>query len=802
MDLRFAIRSLVKNPGFTVVAVLVMALGIGANTAMFSVVNAVLLRPLAYRDADRIVKLRTMWKKDGSGNQVSAPDFHDWHDQSTAFEAMANYQNFGETAVSIGPAAEYAMMASVSSEFFDVFSIQPAIGRLFSPEEFKPKGSAAVLISDSYWRSHFGGNTDVLGKTVRMFDRSLNIVGVLPPGFHFPEKTDIWTPINTIFPETVHRTAHNYLVVAKLKPDVTLEQAQTQMTAIADRLEQQYFSNTGKSCSLERLQDSMVSKIKLTLYLMLGAVGVVLLIACANMANLLLAKATSRVREIAIRAAVGASRGRIIRQLITESLLLSLIAGAAGVILAIWGADALVSLAPQNLPRLGETVIDDRVLGFTFAMSVLASLIFGLAPALSASRVDLNHSLKQGGTRAVVGGGAGKLRNVLVVAEVALSVVLLAGAGLLIKSFAALHNVTLGFRPESILLMTSSVPASDLEGSKKATRFYKGLLEDVRSMPGVISAGATFAPPGDTRSNGGYFLDHAPDFDKAAVPNTPQAVFSLVTPGTFATLQIPIRSGRDFNDTDVYDAPFTVIVNEALVRKSFPGQDPIGRIMFCGFDSATPPPMRIIGIVGDVRQLGPATPPSPEIYMPYQQHPRPSSSLSLLVRTASSPTSLSEAIRRKVHERQPDVPVKFSTMEAYLSKNVATPRFRTLLLSIFAALAVALAMAGVYGVMAYTVGQRSNEIGLRMALGASSNDVVRMVLGQGAMLAGIGMVLGLVGAVAATRLLESVLFEVKPFDPLTYAAVAALVVVIALAASYLPARRASQLDPLEALRQE
>ncbi len=799
MDLKYALRSLLKNPGFTVVAVLVMALGIGANTAMFSVVNAVLLRPLAFRDADRIVAIRTMWKKDGSGNQVSAPDYHDWHDQSTAFEAMANY-NAGESAISLGPTAEYAQVASVAPEFFRVFSIEPMLGRLFSPEESKPGGSAAVLISDAYWRSHFGGNTNVLEKTVRLYDRTLNIVGVLPAGFRFPEKTDVWIPLNTIFAETTSRTAHNYLVVAKLKPDVTLEQSLTQMTGIADRLEQQNIGDQGKSVTLARLQDSMVSQVKLTLYLMLGAVALVLLIACANVANLLLAKATSRTREIAIRAAVGASRGRLIRQLITESMLLSLVAGIAGVILAIWGADALVALAPKNLPRLGETGIDVWVLGFTFASSLLASLIFGLAPAIAVSRVDLNNSLKQGATRAAMGGGAGKLRGALVVAEVALSVVLLAGAGLLIKSFAALHNVTLGFHPESILLMPSSVPASDLESSKKATRFYKGLLEDVRAIPGVIAAGATMAPPGKVRSNGGYFIDHLPDFEKVAVPNIPNAVFTVVTSGVLATLQIPLKTGRDFNDSDIFDAPFTAIVNEALVRKSFPGQDPIGRTIFCGLDS--PNPMRVIGIVGDVRQYGPARAPQPEIYMPYEQHPYLGRSLNLLVRTAASPTALSETIRRKARDRQSDVPVKFSTMEASLAENVAAPRFRTLLLTIFAGLAVALAMAGVYGVMAYTVGQRSNEIGLRMALGASAGDVVRMVLGQGAALAGIGLVLGLAGAVAATRLLESVLFEVKPFDPITYAAVAALVLVIALAASYIPARRAAGLDPLDALRQE
>jgi predicted permease len=779
-------------------AVLVMALGIGANTAVFSVVNTVLLKPLAYHDPDRIVTLSSLWRKSGAHGQVSSPDFHDWHDQSTAFAAMAYYQN-EEIAVQLGSTADYGNAALVTPEFFRVFGVEPVLGRAFTPEEQEPGGAPAVVISHSYWQRHFGGNARALGQTVRMLDKTFNIVGVLSPGFHFPDKTDIWLPSST-FAETESRSAHNYLVVGRLKPDITLEQAQAQMTSIGTRLEQQYpASNKNKSVAVTRMRDDMVSNVQLTLYLLLGAVAVVLLIACANVANLLLAKATTRTREIAIRAAVGASRGRIIRQLVTESLLMAIVAGLAGLILAVWGSAALVALAPANVPRLAETSIDAWVLVFTLGVSVIASLLFGLAPALHASRVDLNDALKQGAARAVVGGGAGRMRAALVVAEIALSVILLAGAGLLIKSFVALHNVALGYHPEHVLVMETSVPSGDLAGARRATRFYKDLLHDVAAIPGVSSTGATRSTPGHVMSNGGYWLDHLPSRDEMTVA-APQAVFSIVSPGAFATLAIPLRTGRDFNDADTYDAPFTAIVNEALVRQSFPGQDPIGRLIFCGMDSLNG--MSIVGVVGDVRQFGPSREPSPEIYMPYEQHPQPSTALNVLVRTSNDSGALQETLRRKTRERAPEVPVKFTTMDASLAENVAAPKFRTLLLGVFAGLAVCLSMAGVYGVMAYIVSQRSNEIGLRMALGASPGDVSRLVLREGMLLAGAGVALGLAGAIAATRLLTSVLFEVKPSDPATYAAVAILLGTVALAASYFPARRAARLDPLVALRQE
>ena len=798
MDLNFALRTLRRNPGFTLLAVAIMALGIGANTAVFSVVNTVLLKPLAFHDPDRIVTLASLWRASGSHGPVSTPDFHDWHNQSTAFAAMAYYEN-EETSVMIGSSAEYAGAALVSPEFFRVFAVEPVAGRAFAAEELKQGGPPVVMISDAYWQSHFGGNAWALGQTVRMLDKTFTIVGVLRPGFHFPDKTDIWLPSST-FGESTERSSHNDLVVGRLKLAVTLEQAQAQMTSIGARLEKQYpKSNQGTNVAVTRMRDDMVSNVQLTLYLLLGAVALVLLIACANVANLLLAKSTTRMREIAIRAAVGASRSRIVRQLITESLLLAVASGIAGLFLAIWGSTALVALAPSNVPRLAETHIDGSVLVFTFGISLLASLLFGVAPALHASRVDLNDALKQGAARAVIGGPAGRMRGALVVAEIALSVMLLAGAGLLIKSFIALNNVSLGYHPDHVLVMESSVPASDLESSKRATRFYKDLLHDVAALPGVNAAGATRNLPGHAFSNGGYWLDHLPPRDQLSV-SAPQAVYSIVTPGAFATLGIPLRAGRDFSDGDVYNAPFVAIVNEALVKQSFQGQNPIGRTIFCGMDSLNG--MTIVGVVADTHQYGPAHPASPEIVMPYEQHPEPSSALSLLVRTTNDPLALQETLRRKAHDRSPDVPVKFTTMEAAVAENVAAPRFRTLLLGLFAGLAVCLAMAGVYGVMAYLVGQRGSEIGLRMALGASPGDVSRLVLRQAMVLASTGLALGLAGAIAATRLLSSVLFEVKPSDPATYAAVAASVAIVALAASYIPARRASQVDPLVALRQE
>ncbi len=806
MDLKFALRSLRKSPGFTALAILVMALGIGANTAVFSVVNTVLLKPLAYRDPDRIVTLRKIWKKTGSiSNSLSAPDFHDFRDQSTSFEAMAYYLGTGAdggTAVIVGNSAEYVTVTSVTSEFFQVFGVRPLIGRLFSEDEQKPKSAGAAVISNGYWRSHFSGNANAIGRTVRIYDKPLTIVGVLPPGFQFPNNTDIWFPANSIFDESHERSSHSCRAIGLLKPSVSVDQAQAQLSSIASALERQYpTSNTDKGVVVTRMLDTMVSNVRLTLYVLLGAVGLVLLIACANMANLLLAKSTSRTREIAIRAAVGASRGRIVKQLIIESLVLAVAAGIAGLILAVWGADALVLLAPANVPRLAETGLDRWVLAFTFAISVVSSMLFGLVPAIHASRVDLNDSLKQGASKSVVGGGSGRIRSALVVAEIALSVILLTGAGLLIRSFQALANAQIGYRTDRILVASTDVAVSDDKGLKRSVQFANDIMADIRALPGVISAGAAASPPGSRRSDGSYWIDTIPPREQLGITKE-QAIFSVIGPGMFDTAGIPLKRGRDFNDDDTTDAALVTVVNEALVRESFAGRDPMGHFVYCGLDSWPPKPMRIVGVVGNVRQNGPERQSMPEIYVPYQQHPGWSTNLSLLVRTSTDPLGLTEAVRRKVRERSTEVPVRFTTMRANFDQSVAAPRFRTLLLGIFAALAVCLAMAGVYGVMAYTVGQRSNEIGLRMALGANSRDVLRLVLGHGLLLAAIGLAIGLAGAVAATRLLTSLLFEVKPTDPITYAAVAVVLGVVALAACYIPARRAAKVDPLVALRQE
>ncbi len=800
-DLRFAFRMLLKNPGFTFVAMLILALGIGANTAMFSVIHAVLLKPLAYSEPDRIVTLATFWKADAHQSQVSGPDYHDWHDQSDAFESMASYNHWDTSVIAqtnSSATAEYAHVAPVAAEFFNVFGMSPAVGREFSAEELKPGSVGAAIVTYTFAARHFGEAAMALGKPLQIAGKSRAIVGVMPLGFRFPDKTDVWITEDAFEPGYTERSAHNYKVVGRLRTGVTLEQAQAQMKTIGARIEQKYpDSNSGLSVAVTRLRDQIVGDYRLTLYVMLAAVGVVLLIACANLANMLLAKAVGRAREIAIRAAVGASRVRIVRQLITESVVLALLAGALGVALAFWGSRALVALAPTDIPRLAEAGIDGRVLVFALGVSLVASLLFGLAPALQVMRADLNTALKQSVQRSGGGSLADHMRQALVVAEIALSVILVAGAGLLIKSFVALQNVSLGFQTERVLVVEASVPASDLESARRATRFYRDLLPRLRAVPGVLSAGAIGVPPGDTESDGGYYIDHLPTTFSVRAPN---AVFSVVAPDTFATAGIPLRGGRDFKEGDTYNAPFVAVINEALARQAFPDQDPIGHSIFCGLDSNNP--MKIVGIVGNTRQYGPAREPSPEIFMPYEQHPQPATDLSLLVRTSMEPGALSPVVREKIHELSSEVPIKLTTMEALSSENVAAPRFRTLLLGIFAGLAMGLALVGVYGVMSYVVGQRSNEIGLRMALGATQGDVLRLVLRQTLLLAGSGIVIGLAGAAAVTQFLTSMLFGVKATDPATYAAVVALLVLAALAASYLPARRAVRVDPMVALRYE
>jgi predicted permease len=797
-DFRYAVRGLRRSPGFALLAVSIMALAIGANTAVFSVVNGVLLKPLAYRDPNRLVTLTTAWKSGAKLKLVTLPDFQNWHDQSSAFSALAYYRSSDKPTMA-GSSAEYVHVARVSAEFFETLGVEPTLGRLFTAEEQRSGDIETALISHSYWQSHFGGSRAVLGQRLRISDRVLTIIGVLSPPFHFPDKSDIWRPADAV-DRTLPRTSLSFFAIGRLKPGISLEQAQGQLTSIALRLQHQYpDSNKDRSVTVIRMRDEMVANVRLTLYVLLGAVCLLLLIACANVATLLLTKASARTREIAVRAAVGAGRLRIVCQLITESLLLAFMAGAVGLTVAIAGLKALLAIAPAEVPRLSETNIDGRVLAFTFAVSAICSLLFGLVPALYALRIDLNDALKQGGARAMTGGRASRLRTALVIAEIALSVMLLAGAGLLIKSFVVLSNAALGFRPEHVLLMKTSLPGSGPEGQAHARQFFKQLLSEVSALPGVSAGGATMGPPGNVASAGPYWIDHSAE----KVSFTPQegTVYSVVTPGSFAALGIPLKRGRDFDDRDGANAPLTAVINENLARKALPGRDPIGHLIFTGFDSKEP--MKIVAIVGDVRQWGPAKKPDPEIYMPYEQHTSAAgATLTVVVRTAAAPETITNTLRRRVHELSPNVPVSFTTMEASLYEEVATPRFRTVLLGLFAGLSLCLAIAGVYGLNTYVVEQRSNEIGVRMALGATQRQVLHLVLRHGMALAATGMALGFLGSLAGTRLMSSMLFEVRPNDPITYAAVAGLLGTVVLLANYVPARRAAKLDPLIALRQD
>jgi len=793
-DLGYAGRAFRRRPGFAVLAIGIMAVGIGANTAVFSVVNGVLLKPLPYPDADRIVTLRAAFLTRGDSQAlVAMANFRDWRDQSTSFEAMSSYRP-GENSVTTDDNAEYGRIAGVDGQFFRVFGRQPIIGRTFTPEEIGPDAPPNVLISYAYWQSHFGCDPRVLERTILVGNTARTIVGVMPAGFHFPGRTDVWLPQTT---RSTSRTGHNLFAVGRLKPNISLEQGRADLTAVAAGLEQQYpESNKGRGVLAVRLQDELVGNVRLTLYLLWGVVGLVLLIACANTATLLLGKASARTREVAVRAALGANRARIVRQLITESLLLALLAGVSGLLIAYWGGKALLALTPADVVRSADTGIDAGVLAFTLGVSLVTSLLFGLVPAFHASRVNLIDGLKQGGTRAVLGGRSVRTRGTLVVAEIALAVVLLTGAGLVIKSLMALHNVDLGFQPANALVMKATGNRSPLENNT----YFREIFARIGALPGVVAVGATSIPPGDLSNagSGWHYIDHLPaPADRER--NGPFTFMNVVAPGTFAAMGIPLNSGRDFTDGDSNDQPLVTIVNEALVRRSFAaGENPIGRSLFCLFDRSDP--MTIVGVVGDVRQQNPSIEPSPECYLPYRQHQYNGNTLNVVIRTAGDPTALAGTVRRVAAEVSPQVPVAFTTMDAQVSRSVEDPRFRALMFGLFAALAVCLAMAGVYGVMAYAVEQRSKEIGLRMALGADRSTVLRLILGQGLVLAAAGLVLGLVGAVAATRLLETVLFEVRPIDLPVYVGVIGLIGLVTLLAGYLPARRAAVVNPVEVLK--
>ena len=795
-DLRYAVRSLWRQPSFSLTAILTLALGIGATTAIFSVVHAVILRPLPFERADRLVAIQNFWTERGATVQsVSAPDFHDWKAQSTSFEAMGYYTG-GEWSVTVGGSADYAMAFRVTPGFLEALHARAAVGRLFSDDEMRA-GGLSLVITDAYWKRQFDGRADVIGKTVKFDESVFTVIGVLEPGVRFPARAEFYYP--AMRRSETGRSAHNYRALARLRDGVTLEQARAEMTGIAKRLEAQYPENKGKLVALTPLQEVVVGNIKQTLWVLFAAVGVVLLIACANVANLLLARSSMRAREMVVRAAVGAGRGRLVRQLLTESAVLGISSALLGTWLARLGTRALIAFAPSALPQINSVQVDLTALGFALAVAMVASVLFGLAPALQISRVELAQGMRQAGKGAAAGGRAGLARSVFVVAEIALALVLVVGAGLLGRSLATLMAVDMGFDAERLLVLRTVVPVKSFKEASRATDFYRDLLAEARTIPGVEAGAAVRSLPTQVTSSGSYQVIGSPI--NTFTPTGPQAVLNVVTPDYFRTLRVPLRKGRDFNESDRKGAPMVAIINESLARGSFDGADPVGRQIQCGLDTLDP--MTIVGVVADVRTWGPATPAAPEIFMPYEQHPGPATALNIVLRSsAENPLTLAETLRRRIASRNPDVPVKVFTMEGTLETASETPRFRTVLLVSFAAVALILAAAGIYGVLSYVVTQRIPELGVRIALGAAPSSILVLVLRQGATLAAIGLLVGIALALMAGRFLDGMLFGVTARDPWIFVTVTLIVAVVTLAACLIPGRRAVRVDPMVALRSE
>ncbi|HYG08780.1 MAG TPA: ABC transporter permease [Pyrinomonadaceae bacterium] len=805
-DIRYGFRMLWKSPGFTLVTVLALALGIGANTAIFSVVNTVLLRPLPYPNGERIVFIGE-WSQQVPEMSVSYPNFLDWSAQQQTMEQIAAFRSANYVLTGVGE-PERLDGRQVSAGFFNVLGVTPALGRNFSPDEDKPGANAVALISHGFWQRRLGGDPSIINRPLLLNNESYTVVGVLPQTFEWQSPVDVFVPIGLRTDQSNMTSRGNHpgiYVLGLLKPNVSVEQARTEIKTIAERLAQQYpDTNGGQSAVLDSLQARAVEDIRPALLLLLAAVGFVLLIACANVANLLLARAASRSKEIAIRTALGAGRLRIIRQLLTESLLLSLMGGALGLLFAMWGIDALLAALPDDVPRLlvAGVGLNTPVLIFTLVVSVLTGLLFGLAPALQASKSNLNETLKDGG-RTSAGVGRQRMRNLLVVSEVALSLLLLVSAGLLIKSFNRLQQTELGFDPTNVLTLRVPLPEARYKENGQVENFWDELLRRVRALPGVESAGLTRGLP----MNGGIESGVMVEGQETTNPRDGTVAVSLyVEPGYFNAMNITLLRGRFLSDQDTKDAPLAVMVDEMFVSRFFPNADPIGKRLRVGGDRA--PLRNIVGVFKHIKHYGPDEEGRVEIFTPYKQVPAENfaasnRSLWLAVKTKGDPTSLAPAIRNEVLQMDKDQPISnVGTMEQIVAATVAPQKFATWLLAVFAASAMLLAAVGIYGVMAYTVTQRTHEIGIRMALGAGRRDVLRMVVSQGMKLAFIGVAIGLVGAFALTRLMSSLLYGVSATDPLTYGGVSVLLATVALLACLIPARKATRVDPMIALRYE
>jgi putative ABC transport system permease protein len=806
-DIRYAFRQLIRHPAFSLIAILALALGIGANTAIFSVVNAVLVRPLPYRAPEQLVWLwGTNPLNDIPKESASYPDFKDWREQAQSFQAMAGFANAAPILTGGDAEPERLPGAVVIGDFFTILGVEPVLGRKFLPEENEQGKNRVALLSHELWQKRFAGDPKIVGQQMIVNGNPHTIVGVMPADFQHPaaavrKAVQLWLPLAVSDNMRQSRRGDFLSVIARLKPEATIDRARAEMKGIAARLEKQYpDSNTAWGVIVESVHETITGDIRPALLLLLGAVAFLLLIACANVANLLLSRASSRQREISIRAALGASRGRVVRQLLTENLLLSLAGGALGLLFAVWGIQALLALSPGNIPRLQSIGIDGEVLLFTLGVSLVTGVIFGLAPALAASKPNLNDALKEGGRSAAESSGGRRLRNALAVAEIALSLVLLVGAGLLIRSFVHLQQVKPGFNPRHLLTVELSLPTAKYKEDPQVIQFFDQLQSAIRQQPGV--EGATISTDLPLGGDADFLAFSVEGRQLAPTDRTPDAESRVIDPEYFRTLEIPLRRGRLLDNRDTEGVPDAVVINETLARKYFAGQDPLGkRITFGDPQAADAQWYNIVGIVSDVHGTRLNEAPYAQLYTSYRQTPR--RAFTLIVRTAGQPAVMLTSIREQIwglDRQQPLYNVR--TMDEVLAQAMARPRFNMMLITILAGVALVLAAVGIYGVISYSVTQRTHEIGVRVALGASTRDVLKLVIGQGMLLAGTGLALGLIAAFAVTRVMASLLFSVSATDPLTYFGLAGLLGGIALLACYVPARRATKVNPVTALRAE